>query len=152
MKSEALHQIVVLEDDPRRIARMRELLRRQLDTDARFFDEAAQICSWLDHSGAIDLISLDCDLPCSNGANLGSGDGVFVANHLAGSKTLIPVIVHSSNAAGAESMYWSLKRAGCTVSRIYPYGDLDWIEQSWIQEVAKLLRPSAEAMNHDKTR
>ena len=152
MTNQAQLQMVVLEDDSSRIARMRELLRLQVDADARFFDDPDQFCTWLDQSEGVDLISLDCDLPRSNGAELGSGDGVFVANRLAASKTMIPVIVHSSNVAGADSMYWGLKRAGCTVSRIYPYGDLDWIEQTWIQEVARLLRRSAKAMNHDKTR
>jgi CheY-like chemotaxis protein len=139
MNSKAPHQIVVLEDDPRRIARMRELLRQESGLEAQFFEDVFEICTWLDQSDEVELISLDCDLPCSSSSKLGTDDGVTVANRLAASATPIPVIVHSSNAAGAESMYWSLKRAGCTVSRVSPFGDLDWIEQAWIHEVKELL-------------
>jgi hypothetical protein len=137
MEVQAHPNIAVLEDDARRIERMRQLfIQRYPEGQIRFFEDAMDFCKWLDaNAKTMDVISLDFDLPVSAGTKPGKNDGLCVANHIVELAATAPIIVHSSNPVGADSMYWALHRAGNKVVRVFPYDDLAWIDQSWVQAV-----------------
>ena len=37
-------------------------------------------------------------------------------------------------------MVWDLESAGWSVSRVIPYGDLEWVEASWAERITECLR------------
>ena len=88
------------------------------------------------------LICLDHDLGPArmiDGAMTDPGDGRDAARVLAPRIPCCPIIVHSTNVVGALSMCQTLRSAGWTVEQVIPYGDLEWIEQSWRPLVTELL-------------
>ena len=76
------------------------------------------------------LICLDHDLFTEHPDDPDPGDGREVAEYLANQTPACHVIIHSSNAPAANSMYFTLEDAGWDVERIAPLG-ADWIETYW---------------------
>jgi len=90
--------------------------------------------TWLgDHIGDVALMSLDHDLPIRRdaGRSIDCGTGREVADFLASMPPTCPVIVHSSNNQCAPGMYFGLKHAGWTCTRIYPGDDTSWVAHDW---------------------
>ena len=136
--------ICILEDDSQRVAAMRACLQdRVSDAHGVFFDRADAITAWLgEHLPSVGLVSLDHDLELISGPGGGlvdPGDGRDAAKFLAQREPWCPVIVHTSNAAGALSMTCTLQAAGWHVVRVVPADDLKWIEQAWLWMVKGLL-------------
>ena len=111
------------------------------------FDNADEMIVWLeDHLGEVALISLDHDLPlmqARDGVRVDAGDGRMVANWLAARTPCCPIIVHTSNQNFAPGMMRVLRDGGWTHTRIYPHDDCAWIATTWVEELAKHLRPPA---------
>ena len=76
------------------------------------------------------LICLDHDLFVDSPDDPDPGDGRDVAEFLAKTIPCCHVIIHSSNAPAAQSMYFTLLEADWDVERIAPIGQ-DWIESYW---------------------
>ena len=133
--------IVLLEDnDERRAAMIAALGSLAPDFPLKCFDIAPGLIAKLDQllPRAV-LFSLDHDLgPARNGIDPGVGRDV--AQSLALHAPVCPVIIHSTNVTGASAMKFDLDNAGWNVTLIAPYGDLEWIQQSWFPTVRKLLR------------
>jgi CheY-like chemotaxis protein len=135
--------IVILEDDPARVAAMTAVLSELLPAARSvFFEDAPAMLSWLaEHLGDADLISLDHDLPVRRDDEnrlIDCGTGRQVADWLAAVSPTCPVIIHSSNEPCAAGMIAVLDEAGWPCRRVYPYGDLDWVRESWAEAVREL--------------
>ena len=88
------------------------------------------------------LVSLDHDLKAlrdADGKWRDAGTGRDVADWLARNGPACPVIVHSSNGFAARCMVLVLDDAGYRTERIVPWGDLDWVEASWLPAVIEML-------------
>lgn len=85
------------------------------------------------------LIALDHDLFTDDDCAPDPGDGRDVAAFLATQRPLAPVLIHSTNAVGADSMLYTLEEAGWMVDCIAPIG-LDWIETYWAPTVMEIIR------------
>src|SRR5256885_15001425 len=100
--------VVILEDDPARIAAMRACLTEVLPgTEIVVFEQAQAMIAWLGCNLAqVALISLDHDLPLldQSGRAIDCGTGRQVADYLASLPPTCPVIVHSSNSFCAPGM------------------------------------------------
>ena len=107
------------------------------------FTTASEMTAWLaEHLSDVILLSLDHDLGPSvlrNGEQMEPGDGREVACFLAESVPVCPVIVHTTNSMGAESMLFTLGQAGWTTERIVPFDDLRWVTNAWVKAVKTLL-------------
>lgn len=135
--------LAILEDDAGRITAMRECAADVLPgVEVAIFDSAQEMISWL-RQNLVDvvLISLDHDLPIKDAAGNATdfGTGKQVADFLATMAPTCPVIVHSSNDAGAAGMFFALKDANWPYSRVYPCNDLAWIEGSWAAQVRRYM-------------
>ncbi|WP_029246673.1 cyclic-phosphate processing receiver domain-containing protein [Schlesneria paludicola] len=84
-----------------------------------------------------DLICLDHDLFTDSPDDSDPGDGRDAANFLITQIAIAPVLIHSSNSIAADSMLYSMRDAGWTVTRIAPIGD-DWIEADWYPVASEL--------------
>jgi len=49
------------------------------------------------------------------------------------------VRIHSSNSPAAQGMQFCLERAGWSVTRVFPFDDLAWVERDWLPEMQRLL-------------
>ena len=78
--------IAILEDDPPRVAEMRDALAESLpNSQAVFFEQASEMIRWLgDHLAEVVLVSLDHDLPLRqvDGELIDFGTGRQVVNRL----------------------------------------------------------------------
>jgi hypothetical protein len=129
--------ILMLEDDVERLDRF-EVVAVKL---------GVEIVSWADANIMLaemgpllptaSLISLDHDLMPFR--DIGPGDGLDVAKHLATLTPLCPVIVHTSNRLRGDAMEGEFDLAGWTYHRVAPIGD-DWIEVDWYRVVKRTLR------------
>ena len=45
-----------------------------------------------------------------------------------------PVIIHSTNVAGAAGMQQDLEDASWKVSTVLRYGDLNWVREAWLPQ------------------
>lgn len=145
--------LVMLEDDARRTEAMVAALQRECDLPIVLYDTAPDLVEWLRTglSGA-RLLLLDHDLGPSrlrNGERFEPGIGRDVADFLAERMPVCPVLIHSSNVPAAQGMQFCLERAGWTVTRIYPFDDLEWVERDWLPEVRRLLRSEESAGEDD---
>lgn len=82
------------------------------------------------------------------GQSSDSGTGRDIADWLARTEPVWPVVIHSTNTAAAEGMQFVLEDAGWNVRRIAPYGDLEWINDIWLRTirdaiVASVRQPAA---------
>ena len=76
------------------------------------------------------LICLDHDLFTDHPDDPDPGDGRDVAEFMATQPPCCHVIIHSSNAHAADSMFFTLSDANWDVEKIAPLGQ-DWIESYW---------------------
>jgi hypothetical protein len=137
-------QITILEDKADRLEAMVEVLRELFPGVTVHSVDSVYDLSGILHAGIEDckLICLDHDLGPTrmiNGAIADPGDGRDAARLLAQFAPCCPVIVHSTNSAGALSMRETLRSAGWRVEQVVPYGDLEWIEQTWRPVVMKVV-------------
>ncbi len=77
-----------------------------------------------------DLICLDHDLFAESSDAADPGDGRDVSGFLATIEPTCHVVIHSSNAPAANSMFFELQDTNWSVERIAPLGS-DWIEAYW---------------------
>ncbi|MCI0702887.1 MAG: hypothetical protein L0241_17550 [Planctomycetia bacterium] len=129
-------KIVILEDNLDRQAVMRRCLAdRFYKFDGHFFDDAWEMIRFLeDHLAETLVISLDNDLelkPGPDGSSVDPGEGRQVAEFLAGSAQVCPVIIHTTNSHAAEDMKNVLHAANWKTKRIVPFDDMNWIESDW---------------------
>ena len=76
------------------------------------------------------LICLDHDLFTDHPDDPDPGDGRDVAEFMATQPPCCHVIIHSSNAHAADSMFFTLSDANWDVEKFAPLGQ-DWIESYW---------------------
>ena len=76
------------------------------------------------------LICLDHDLFTDSPDDPDPGDGRDVTSFLTQQTPCCPVLIHSSNAPAATSMFFALEGSNWNVERIAPIGE-DWIESYW---------------------
>lgn len=121
--------ILMLEDEVERLTRFKAVLATCLcETQLRHWDTARGFqAGFAAAEETPALICLDHDL-LIDGPN--PGDGRDVAAFLATQSPNAHVIIHSSNAPAATSMFFTLEEAGWSVEKITPLGE-DWIESYW---------------------
>ncbi len=134
--------IVILEDDARRIAAMREVLAAGFADHPLFLLwDAPKMIAWLRlHLAEVALLSLDNDLIDPEGVSVELGEGRDVADFLAGLAPSFPVVLHTSNSGAAITMSETLRESGWSVSRVAPVDDLAWIPGPWARRIGQLLR------------
>lgn len=137
--------VVMLEDDRDRIVRFDAILKLQINDACLSVSRTAPafIDAFRTNSGSRqpDLIALDHDLFTDSPDDPDPGDGRDVARFLAKLDPICPVLIHSTNAAAADSMLYTLLDAGWTADRISPLGD-DWIEAYWYPYAKRMLDAS----------
>jgi putative addiction module component (TIGR02574 family) len=145
-------EILILEDNAERGMAM---LERMQDRFPQFVTRIARtsgsMIQLLERAGdRVHGIALDHDLEdvCTGESRFDAGDGRRVADYLAKRWPLCPVIVHTTNLSAGDGMERVLSDAGWEVTRITPYGHLDWIHEMWFAAMrAALLRePSPGTM------
>jgi hypothetical protein len=132
--------IAVLEDNPERAAAMTSALQRRLpDVETIFFDNAPDMVAWLrGNLASVCLLSLDHDLGPNrkrDGRSFDPGVGRDVVALLERSAATCRVLIHSSNSRAAEGMFYALQFSDWSVERVYPFGDLSWVDADWIDRV-----------------
>jgi hypothetical protein len=134
--------LFILEDDPERTRAMQAAAAAALAgwevCVAASVAEVVNACQarW----AAIRLMSLDHDLaPDPLHPETDPGDGRDFAVWLAAMPPAFPVVLHSSNGAGAAAMTETLAHAGWRTIRVVPAGT-DWIQRDWIAAVSALAR------------
>src|SRR5688572_13139436 len=136
--------IVILEDNEDRQVLMRECLQSgQSPFSVHFFKTATEAIAWLrSHLRETVFIALDHDLELVEGTDqqfLDSGTGRDVADYLATLTPVCPILIHTTNVFAGIGMETVLKEAGWRTKRIVPYGDMDWVRESWFPLASKLL-------------
>ena len=136
--------IAILDDQPERITQMRGVLAERLPEHRTVeFDNAPDMIAWLDDRlSNCSLICLDHDLGSERrlaGGLFDPGTGRDVADYLAVHSPTCPVLIHTTNSLAVPGMELVLSDAGWTCSRVVPYGDLQWINELWIDRVRHLL-------------
>jgi hypothetical protein len=137
--------IAILEDDCERVAAMREALTKTNHAESTvFFDRSSHMIGWLNENlPSTDLISLDHDLAFirgTDGRQIDPGDGRDVARWLSGQRPVCPIMIHTSNSTGADSMRFALEDAGWRVVRVYPEAGVGWVYQQWVGTAVSLLQ------------
>lgn len=138
-------KIAILEDNEERIQAMQCHLTDKFPFyESRFFRTADTAITWLrDHLDGIICLSLDHDLESPPGAP-DPGTGRDVVNFLADTQPKFPVVIHSTNLHAAIAMDVLLGEHGWSVSRISPYGDLEWISEVWLPTVRTAILAQAD--------
>lgn len=139
-----LRKIAILEDNHDRQAAMQALLATHFPTFELFFcDEAEPFITWLRSNLTETLfISLDHDLelkPTGDGRWYDPGTGRMVADYLATCTPVCPIIIHSTNRDAVIGMEMLLQESGWRVEIVTPYGDLDWVGESWWPAVRRCI-------------
>lgn len=137
-------KIIVLEDNGERQRAMRQCLENSfLQWEILFFDEVQTLKKFLEEQlTEAAIICLDHDLEMktdSEGKTVDPGTGREVADFLASKKPVCPVVIHTTNSIAAVGMEMVLQEANWTISRVCPWGDLDWIPTEWFPLVGRLL-------------
>jgi hypothetical protein len=136
--------IAILDDEIDRIDAMTRLLSERFSS-ARVvtFDNAPAMVDWLAGDlSSCALICLDHDLGPNrriDGEAFDPGIGRDVVDWLANQSPTCPVLIHTTNTIAAPGMMAALEDAGWQCARVSPYGDLLWIREMWITEVAVML-------------
>lgn len=133
-------KILILEDNDEREHAMCECLRGRFGQyELRFFKSASGMNDAIkNHLHETLMISLDHDLEMiveENGKFVDPGDGRDVAEYLSHLIPLCPVVIHSTNSSAVVEMEMVLQESGWTVSTVTPYGDLEWVEESWFPAI-----------------
>jgi hypothetical protein len=137
-------KIVVLEDNPERVAIMRACIADRFYTfDPHFFDDARDAIRFLDSHLADTLaIALDNDLEMKTGPDgrcVDPGEGRHVAEFLATKKPVCPVIIHTTNSDAAVAMETLLRETGWKTRRVLPFDDMNWIESDWFFALRRVI-------------
>lgn len=135
--------VLILEDDPERIARFRRALdAHHPDLDVRIWSNAKRM---IREAGPLlskaMLVSLDHDLPLDR-EDTDPGDGLDMTRFLVLHPTPIPVIVHTANGPRAQVMMGEFELACWTCIRVLPIMGSDWVESDWLSEVTRVLASS----------
>lgn len=138
-------KILILEDCGERRQKMTERLAEQFPRFEVLYSESAteyiSAFKQLEHAQII-AIALDHDLEMiqqDDGSTVDPGDGRQVANFLTEQQPVCPIVIHSTNSPAAVGMETVLTEAGWKVERVFPYGDLEWIETMWFPAMRKAL-------------
>ncbi len=136
--------IVLLEDDPRRVAAMTAWLSDRFACyHVETFTSSRALCEWLEQFWEdVVLLSLDHDLALEadgSGRLMDQGTGLEVAEYLAGREPAFPVILHSSNQDAVQRMADLLEQRGWQTSRVTPLDDLEWIASDWWPTLRRVL-------------
>ncbi len=137
--------VLVLEDDPDRVAAMRQQMAARFPSyEVVLFDNAPDTIEWLRvNLDRAALICLDHDLGPNRvraGETFDPGTGREVVDYLATRRPSCPVIVHTTNHLAAPGMERELTEAGWTFCRVVPYEDLRWIDEAWAEQLAAQLQ------------
>jgi hypothetical protein len=143
--------IAILEDNAERRDVMSACLRDRFPQYRHcVFTSADGIIRFLEEELANTVaICLDHDLDLIEGANgrcIDPGTGRDVADFLAARTPVCPVVVHTTNAVAAVGMESALTDAGWVIRRVVPYGDLDWIGETWLRAVRDAIVAAAVPM------
>ena len=124
--------ILMLEDEEPRLVRFKSVLSEHCpNVSLQHWRTASAFMSGFESAiSTPDLICLDHDLFVESPDDPDPGDGREVAKFLAEHTPCCHVIIHSSNAPAADSMFFTLQDANWDVERIAPIGQ-DWIEAYW---------------------
>lgn len=137
------HTILILDDNDRRLNAMRAVTAAYPDCEAVLTYDAPHTIAWLkDHLSSAALISLDHDLGPHkkvDGRIFDPGTGMDVVDYLTAQDSSCPVIVHTSSWSARDRMVFALEASGWDASFVIPYGDLDWINETWQAEVENFL-------------
>lgn len=136
--------ILMLEDDPARVARFAAVLAA--------LNPVVRLVVWRDAHRMIreveallpaaKLVSLDHDLEPEPG-HPDPGDGLDVARFLAAQPVVRPVIIHTSNGERGDRMAGTFELARWRTRRVAPLGD-DWVEVDWRAIVRRVLRRAVQ--------
>jgi hypothetical protein len=137
-------KIVILEDDPYRTQEMiHRLLELYPGVEVVIFDNAPDMIDWLkEHLEQAKIICLDHDLGPNrsrHGELFDPGTGRDVADYLSTKKPVCPILIHTTNNIAAPGMLMALDESGWLHSRVIPYCDLEWIKETWIIDVIKII-------------
>jgi CheY-like chemotaxis protein len=137
--------IAVLEDNGDRISVMQTVLADKFPFYSVIFCRSADaIISWLrEHMDETIGLALDHDLERIPGQS-DPGSGRDVARFLASEKPQFPIVIHSTNLHAAIGMEAILEENGWSVLRLAPYGDLEWIGESWLPTIRNMIVSQAE--------
>ncbi len=132
--------ILFLEDNEERTVQFRTAISRLgAEYEAKSWRDAHSMCAECEtFFPTAALISLDHDLNPAPGTTTDPGTGLQVAKFLAERRPACPVIIHSTNADRAWSMYNELRFADWIVERVGPIGG-DWIETIWLRKAREFL-------------
>ena len=149
-------KIAILEDNHERQTVMEQCLRDRFHQhEIVFFDSADAMRLYLEHNfESILLIDLDHDLelkPQRNGKVVDPGTGRQVADFLAQRAPTCSVVIHTTNSAAGDGMEFLLRDAGWTVSRVHPYGDMEWIPEVWFRAIRNAIVASAQPRSTSNT-
>lgn len=131
--------ILILEDNPDRVAAFRATLARKAPgMDVMFWSDArAMIREVGSCLSACRVISLDHDLYAPKGSP-DPGDGLEAAQFLVSQPIVRPVIIHSSNADRSRCMVGEFELASWPCCRVLPFGDR-WVQDDWWPQVERFL-------------
>ncbi len=143
-------RLLILEDDPRRTAAMRERLEDRFSPYETLIlpDAPSFIAAYREAPERVLAISLDHDLEPVNNQNPEPGTGRDAADFLAqlpADGPRLPIVIHSTNRAAVDGMERVLDEAGYPVHRVTPYGDLEWISEAWFPEFRKCILDAVDA-------
>lgn len=132
--------LLMLEDDADRIARFKSVIESRTPSATLTVYRTAHlfIDAYSKLSEPPTLIALDHDLFVDSPNDPDPGDGRDVARFLAELPPACPILIHSTNAAAADSMLFALRDAGWIVERIAPLGG-GWIEEYWQSVAAEMI-------------
>jgi hypothetical protein len=137
-------KIVILEDDPYRIQEMISCLCEQFPgVEVVTFDNAPDMIDWLkENLEGTRIICLDHDLGPNrsrHGEVFDPGTGRDVADYLATREPICPILIHTTNSLAAPGMAMVLNDSGWYHLRVLPYCDLEWIRESWIIDIIRMI-------------
>ncbi len=130
-------EILILEDDARRRDAMAAALADRFPQyPVQFFVAATEMIHHLEQAEweRVIAIGLDHDLellPDGEHGLVDPGTGRDVANVLARGSAVCPVVIHTTNGPAGTGMQAIMEEAGWDVRRVVPYGDLEWINETW---------------------
>lgn len=94
---------------------------------------------WLSkHGDDVTIFSLDNDLYVEN-YDGEIGEGLELCEFIIANFKQVPIIVHTSNSNAATMMKMICAEAKWEFIRIVPYNCMDWILETWIETVKRLI-------------
>lgn len=145
--------VAILEDDIDRQRAMAECFHDRFPQyPIRYFATAAEMIWYLRrYRSELIAIALDHDLeliPVTDQENLDSGTGRNVADFLATVSPTCPVVIHTTNDHAGFAMGETLRQAGWPVSRVVPYGDMEWISEVWFRAMRDAIVANVATDSH----